>query len=311
MTPMTEQVVARETAGMDPEWIYLKLYLGNAVDRMDRFLIDIGRVVDATRRADSWFFIRYVDENGIHVRLRAKPATADTHSLRRDLINACAQRLSSLHELPAGDYFPMVTAPGFEAAVAQMTSAHNDVKVVEDRYEPELDKYGGPAGMPIAERLFAQSSLVACQVLNDEEHGLYSRKDLVPMLMDAVFRAFLPQTDQRVFWREYSYYWLGGKSPAADDWREKFFSKDRELNEAGIPLLRADAELPAEAARHLQSWRTALGEAAAAYRELEDREDVNEEVLCFNFAHLMNNRLGLAALEEAYMAALLERRATH
>ncbi len=302
---MTQSQAAEE---MSP-WIYLKLYLGRTVDRMDRLLIDLSREDTLTQRAQAWFYIRYVDEQGIHIRLRAKARAGDEQALRRALIDTSARRLGRLHELTPGDYFPMVAMPGFEQAIEQLSSTHNDIDVVEAIYEPELDKFGGPDGMGIAEELFHVSSSVACQVLADDEAGRYSRKDLVASLLDETYRAFLPADNEAVFWREYSYYWLNGKSPAANDWRDRFFDKGRELAERSIRIVPDEQQLPAAALQPLRAWRAALKNAAAGYAELGRRSDAAPEVLCFNFAHLMNNRLGLGTLEEAYMGALLERRA--
>jgi thiopeptide-type bacteriocin biosynthesis protein len=290
-------------------WIYLKLYLGRSVNRMDRLLIDLSREATITGRAQAWFYIRYVDEHGIHIRLRAKAHAGDEQTLRRNLIDVAARRLGRLHELPPGDYFPMVAMPGFEQAVDQISSAHNDIDVVEAPYEPEFDKFGSAEAMDIAEGLFHASSIIACQVLADEENGKYSRKDLVPSLLDETFRAFLPPNKEALFWHEYSYYWLNGKSPAANDWREKFIAKGRSLSDRSIRIVPEEQRFAAGAIEPLRNWRSALTNARTRYAALGSRLDASAEVLCFNFAHLMNNRLGLGTLEEAYMGALLEQRA--
>jgi thiopeptide-type bacteriocin biosynthesis protein len=290
-------------------WTYTKLYLGNALDRMDRLVTGIGRDIDRIDGLRSWFYIRYLDQDGIHVRLRAQGDAERQSHVRHNLLELCTTHLSDLHTMPASTYAPMVTAPGFEASLEQIKSGHNDVRFVEATYEPEFDKFGGEQGMPIAEKLFHTSSSIACDILDDEFRLLYSRKTLYPLLMQATLDAFLPQVDAKAYWREYAYYWLNGKSPAAEDWRGKFFRKADELQTEGVPVLAADPDLPERAVIHLERWRDELGAAAAAYRPLLAEGVANGEILCFNFAHLMNNRLGLAALEEAYMATLLEHEA--
>lgn len=291
-------------------WVYVKLYLGRAIDRMDRLLIALAAEPVLTERAQAWFYLRYVDERGIHVRLRAlaRPGVdGEKTGLLRAVIDMAADRLADLHGYPPGDYSPMVTMPGFEEGLARVTAAHNDMNVIEDRYVPETDKYGERPGMDIAERVFHVSSQLAVQVLQLEERGRLSRKDLVPVLMHDVAEAFVPAADRATFWAEYSYYWLNGRSPAADDWRQTFADKGRELSERGIRLVAPDSQLGPEAREIVAAWRRCVQQAAADYAALGQRVDTTPEVLAFNFVHLMNNRLGQAALEEAYMAALLER----
>ncbi len=291
-------------------WVYVKLYLGRAIDRMDRLLIALAAEPVLTERAQAWFYLRYVDERGIHVRLRALAREGDdAESLLRVVIDMSADRLAELHSYPPGDYSPMVSMPGFEEGLARVTAAHNDTNVAEDRYVPETDKYGARPGMDIAERVFHQSSQLAVQVLQLEERGRLSRKDLVPVLMHDAAEAFIPAADRATFWAEYSYYWLNGRSPAADDWRQTFADKGRELSERGIRLVAPDSQLGPEARGIVTAWRACVKQAAADYAALGRRADTTAEVLGFNLVHLMNNRLGLAGLEEAYIAALLERQA--
>ena len=89
-------------------------------------------------------------------------------------------------------------------------------------------------------------------LLIDESQNLYSRKDMFPELMDAAFRAFAPGDDEQAFWREYGFYWLSGKSLAAEDWRKKFFEKGRELAAQGVPVLPEQSGLSWEAYEHLK-----------------------------------------------------------
>ena len=233
-------------------WIYFKLYLGNAIDRMDRLIVELGQAVPRLQGVEGWFYIRYFDEEGAHVRLRVKGAPDCCEPLRRELTDLCTRYLGGLHSVAPSDYYPMVTAPGFKETVERLTGGHNDVRLVKAIYEPEYHKFGGQNGMPIAERLFQASSEIACGILIDESRNLYSRKDMFPELMDAAFRAFAPGDDEKAFWHEYGFYWLSGKSLAAEDWRKKFFEKGRELAAQGVPVLPGQSGLSWEAYEHLK-----------------------------------------------------------
>lgn len=292
------------------DWLYLKLYLGKAVDRMDRFIADVAGQLDVQSFVGRWFFLRYFDDTGMHLRLRVEPAPGQVEQASRQVEAICLDALTRLHEYVPSGYHPMVLPVGFSAEDPGEAAARSDVRFEYDTYQPEYDKYGGEAGMDIAEELFMRSSQVAYRMLQDEFDGLYSRKTLVPRLMDECFRAFRPNDDAAAFWQQYSTFWLGGDTPAADDWRETFSRKYRELAEHGIAVCVPEAELTEAAAARLQTWRQAVSEAARRYGEAGGHASVSADVLCVNFAHLMNNRLGLMALEEAYMGTLLEQRAS-
>lgn len=288
------------------EWVYLRVYLGAAIDRMDWFLIAVRPALDSHPDIQRWFFIRYVDDGGIHVRLRAEAKPGRAGPVRTAMADAVSTVLGRISQQPPGTYTPMVTAPGFADQMDQLAVAHNDLRIVDSDYEPELDKFGGPAGMPLAEALFHASSRIACDILDAEAAGRMSRKGLLPALMQACHRAFQPETDAALFWREYAYYWLGSKTPAAEDWRERFSEKAAALSDAGVSALDPDPGAAALSAPILADWTAALSTAADGYRALGPRSDANREVLTFTVAHLMNNRLGVAVLEEAYLASLLE-----
>lgn len=288
------------------DWVYLRVYLGEAIDRMDWFLTRLHPVLSDRADIRRWFFIRYMDEGGIHVRLRALAHPGQAEPLRVSLVDAVGALLSRINAQPPGDYVPMVTMPGMGEQMQAIGVAHNDLRIVETEYQPEYDKFGGPAGMAIAEALFHASSGIACEILASEAEGAMSRKGLLPALMLACHDAFRPDTAPQVFWREYAYYWLGSRTPAAEDWRDKFSAKAAELAESGISPLQPEPALRERHDRILSRWRAALDRAAGDYAALGAATDMNAEVVSFTIAHLMNNRLGIAPLEEAYLASLIE-----
>ena len=86
--------------------------------------------------ADRWFFIRYW-EGGPHIRLRLH--------IHQDVL---AHVLEVLRRFTAAD-------------------------LVESPYEPEYDRYGGPAGVAIAERQFELSSRIALELIESEMDWSY------------------------------------------------------------------------------------------------------------------------------------------
>jgi thiopeptide-type bacteriocin biosynthesis protein len=125
---------AAESRSFPPgsEWLYAKLYTGPAT--ADQVLRDVVRPVTAAAlesgAADRWFFVRYGDPDW-HLRLRVHGRPARLH----------------------GEVFPAL-----QAAVAPLLEDGRLWRVQLDTYEREVERYGGPEGVMLAERLFHADS---------------------------------------------------------------------------------------------------------------------------------------------------------
>ena len=121
------------------EWLYAKLYVGTAA--ADQVLREVVRpVVDdalSTRAAEGWFFIRYGDPDW-HIRLRLRG-----HSRRLS-----GQVLPALHE-----------------AMAPFLADGRIWRYQLDTYQREVERYGGAAGVLLAERIFQADSEAALAII--------------------------------------------------------------------------------------------------------------------------------------------------
>ncbi len=286
------------------DWVYLKLYLSAQAERADALLADLGARMRSNPNLERWFFIRFLDEQGFHIRLRALPRAEAREAATQRLSADCTEVLDHIYDYLPSTYQPMVRLPDYMEIEAPAPTGR--VHFVDDAYAPEHDKFGNGRGINVAEGVFHLSSEMAQRVLADETAGAYSRKTVAPFLMEAAREAF-PSVPAGEYWSQYSLYWLGGPSPAAQDWRERFLRKGAELAELGIDPL-DPAALPDAARTLLADWRSGLEAAAAAYERLPAGERGRADVLSLNFGHLMMNRIGIATLEESYLAALLEAR---
>ena len=113
-------------------WLYVKLYTGPATADvlLTEVVAPLVRDALAERLADRWFFIRYTDPDH-HLRLRF---AGDPDVLVRELLPRVHRALA-----PAGD-------------------AGLFWRMQLDTYEREVERYGGPAGIELAEQLFAADS---------------------------------------------------------------------------------------------------------------------------------------------------------
>lgn len=288
-----------------PAWEYFKLYFGAQGERADAFVIELHRRMTAVPMMQKWFYMRYIDEAGFHIRLRFLPDPGAQQVVSQTVRRECGEMLNRMYEFLPSAYLPMVTLPDYivDSMPAPKTNTHLRIEV--DTYVPESEKYGSHAAIPISEDVFHLSSDLAGQILADEAAELYSRKTLAPWLMHESAIAF-PVHRRNDFWLQYSLYWLGGDSPAAQDWRTRFNNKAQELRDGGYPVLAPEHELPVQAAEILRRWRAGLTDAARAYKAMGESSNTRPDVLSLNFAHLMMNRLGIGTLEESYLATLLD-----
>jgi thiopeptide-type bacteriocin biosynthesis protein len=122
------------------EWLYAKFYTGPGI--ADEFLRDVIRpVTDAVLRSgalDRWFFIRYADPN-FHLRLRF-------HGAPRRLLNE--------------------VLPELQLAAAPFVEDGRVWRVQLDTYEREVERYGGQAGIELAEQVFQADSEAVLALAN-------------------------------------------------------------------------------------------------------------------------------------------------
>ena len=126
------------------EWIYAKLYAGpSTADRVLREIVGplVREMVDSGV-ADRWFFIRYGDPDW-HLRLRF-------HGARKRL----GEALSALND-----------------ALGPLLADGRVWKVQLDTYEREVERYGGPEGIALAERIFQVDSEAVLEILEILETG--------------------------------------------------------------------------------------------------------------------------------------------
>ncbi|PYX04751.1 MAG: Lanthionine biosynthesis protein LanB [Acidobacteria bacterium] len=127
------------------EWIYLKLYTGAAT--ADRILCEtvaplVKRLLGSDA-VDRWFFIRHGDPDW-HLRLR---------------FHGSPKRLRNL------------VMPTVESAIAPFLRDGRVRRIQYDTYEREMERYGGPKAMQIAEKMFQIDSEAVLEILAQLEPG--------------------------------------------------------------------------------------------------------------------------------------------
>ncbi|WP_399088724.1 lantibiotic dehydratase [Streptomyces sp. BBFR2] len=246
------------------EWLYLSLYA--PADRHDELLAAhlSPLLEELPDEVDRWFFLRYIDENGPHLRLRFHgPAAALARGLQ----------------------------PRLHGVTTALHTAGLTRRVLWDTYDPELERYGGPEAMAAAERVFHADSVAVLEHLR-RRHTRRERTE--PLLVAAAGFADLARAFQPV----------DGTAPSAGaDWLLRMITKDEERQRAfrerrtkALPLVdpyRAGPEDGADdALRALWQRRAeATTRYGALLRDLGEENWSDPDHVLSSLLHMHHNRL--------------------
>jgi thiopeptide-type bacteriocin biosynthesis protein len=274
----------------------------------DAFIFDlvwpVTRECVRERHADAAFFVRYADPTP-HVRIRlAYRNKAKYAALRSRFEEGIELRAAGRQAQPASDR-PILTG----------------VRFIE--YEPEYDRYGGPDGVLVAEKLFCASSLFAASVLSDRAArapDVRLAKGLVGFL--SLLHAFATGRAHAVALASLHTQSYAKVYPGAE--AKQILARIDERVSRQLPIVAAAAS----AAWDQMANGIGLGmpfdpyhrAAVSARRELRrltlekrligprgQRSNLWEAThyLVASYAHMTSNRLGLTIPEEMYLAAML------
>ncbi|MFJ6195521.1 lantibiotic dehydratase C-terminal domain-containing protein [Micromonospora sp. NPDC092111] len=328
---------------LDHEWLSVHVFYASNANPM---LVECVQPLADRLRADGlisgYFFIKYWME-GPHVRLRVLPAPGVDPAVVRAEVDAAIEgflrRRPALYEADteglAGLYKQMFLA---EYGEQRWNEAYGVDGVMPMRpnnsfahlpYEREYGRYGGPAGVRLAEWHFEQSSDIVLRLLaTTNVHVrpvLLGLSTQLSMMMCAVFLS----DERRIadFLDEYRRFWETSYQEPSDDYHTSFDTSYQRMDAA---LRRRLAELR-RGARGEDGVAVSGVEARwlAHCRELRDRVtdlvasgqvwfqrgggepvpttdlDVALPVLLSSYVHMTNNRLGVSILDEIYLSYLV------
>lgn len=281
------------------EWLYYRVYPGRleAMEPLLRTAVaDAVACISQLAGIDRWFFVRYVDYRGYHVRLRFSGTLDAINALQTKVEHLLTSSLAGLRNLEPRPVRALVPLP-----IPSLVS--EDVGYALDLYEPEYEVYGGKAGVQIAERLFQVSSELALEIVAEADRSdVEPRIPLALLMMMTTAETWLV-AERPGFWDRYATFWSGGDEAAALRWRESL--RTGAARRGRVVREHCWAIMGDERIRRLvDRYRVALQKAFYAYQV--DFPELDQESLCSQLIHLMNNRLGIFPFEEAYMALLAE-----
>ncbi|EME52536.1 thiopeptide-type bacteriocin biosynthesis protein [Amycolatopsis decaplanina] len=262
------------------EWWYARLYPG-AVSGMDTVAAGASRWAKRTAGeidARCWYFIRYLDATGVHIRLRiqADPDALDTLDERSGPLR---ELVATTDRPPAPEHRRLIPEAG-----ALDTPGPSGVRL--GCYEPEIDKYGRDH-LPDAETAFQDSSELMLDLDATSKAQPGARAGLAARLMREAAAAVLTEAEIREFWPFHRNYWgehlrLLRQSKAALQKR-----LDTVVTTIGNhPPTETEIDL-------LRAWSDRLA------RRIHATAPSRRSRLFFHHLHMSMNRLGYLPAEEA------------
>jgi thiopeptide-type bacteriocin biosynthesis protein len=274
--PNTAPLAAAPVRSFMPgsEWLYAKLYCSPS--HADRLLLELVqpliKEVIGSGAADGWFFIRYSDPRWhLRLRLHGNPAALSLHVLPRlGWLAGEQQRQGTLWRMQL------------------------------DSYEREVERYGGPRGIAVAERLFQLDSelCLALLPLFSGEGGAQLRWQLAFCGADLLFSSLgftleqkKAETERLARFREQEY-------QVDKLYKEQLARKFREQRQALAALLergKVDGKnvLPAEAVAAFARFSAGLAPLRRQFQELEQSGKLTKPLHEFveSFVHIHLNRM--------------------
>lgn len=281
------------------EWLYYKIY-SESKDHFDMMIKEIVApackvLVQHKIYPAKWFFIRYVDYTGFHLRVRFKISTQD--------LDQATQVLEC--------YFSEIIAFVLKKDVVPQRSLipiqQDHIKMNVERsgtielavYEPEISKYGGIVGVEKAEPIFQHSSELVINWIEDIMVGQIDRYMLglaiMRLQLDTLF--LHDEKDELQFLRHYLFYWTGANHSSSG---QQLAKKFLELTTKKVKVIESNMIELLPIVNH-----TYISLVASTTEQVLNISKKSKAELLFHYIHMMNNRLGITPLEEAYLAAIL------
>jgi hypothetical protein len=333
-------------AVMAGEWQAIHIYYGAV--RQDMLTRSIRPMIDGLCRDGllaGYFFINYWVE-GPHLRLRLKPsspaATGQVLDRAEAAIAAYLRERPALYEDTLASHpelynalfdleFTLEERARYLEPDGRMRIRPNN-SFCRQPYEPEYGRYGGPAGVALAEWHFQRSSDAVLDILRTMNVHLRTVVlGIAAQLMMVMTTAFLPAAeDGAEFLQRYHDYWSGSLTNTAfastADYDAAYEAmgasvRNRFAAVRGALAQGAGAELPGVLAgwsAHCQELRARISPLAEAgklvFRAWDgEGEDLVTDPgfaagrLLMAYLHMTNNRLGVTITDESYLAHILTR----
>ncbi|MBP2324116.1 thiopeptide-type bacteriocin biosynthesis protein [Kibdelosporangium banguiense] len=228
-----------------------------------------------------WFYVRYW-ETGPHLRIRYR----GKQDLRQSILDLVTATDHPLLDIDPVAYYAEIGAPGGEWL------PHGDVREVP--YEPEIERYGGPEGLPIAEDLFCRSTEVAVAVLRSTRSKSARLSAAIGLAITTTRALGMDRPAAAAWLRTMGASWRYAQEPATSPSLESHIAAHQILSQRGKEISARWDRPDNPAAAH---WSEQI-RAARAKADLPPRFWASQ-------LHMLFNRMGVSPEEERMVCWLV------
>ncbi|WP_176087354.1 thiopeptide-type bacteriocin biosynthesis protein [Virgibacillus dokdonensis] len=283
------------------EWVYYKIYFPEEkyIDYfVENIMSKLYKELKSNEKVQKWFFIKFIDETGNHIRLRLQVYNEDLDFVCNYIEEDLEKKLPEVLEVNITTKERILPLEDVENS-----SGLNDCFYELDIYEPEIEKYGGSIGVTYAEDIFEISSNLTLDFMHYINKDRIDRYTIGLLTMAEFMNTCLEQNKVSSFLMNYISYWIGANySDKGLMYRDSFLKAGQKRIET-TKLIKDS--LPEVLIRKIEEFAKDINKVVE--RVISDQKVPQPiEELCFHYIHMMNNRLGIWPVEEAYLAALLK-----
>ncbi|MEV4946225.1 lantibiotic dehydratase C-terminal domain-containing protein [Streptomyces sp. NPDC053755] len=266
------------------DWWYVRVYPGGPrlMDAAVRTLVPWLAERAGRLGSEEWFFLRYWDATGHHLRLRLRAGADAVDALDGAAREELTGLLDALEERPgdAVGLLPGALPPGSPAR-----------GVTPALYAPELGKYGGPDGVALAERVFHLDSAFCAGLDLAALPRRYERAAHAVYFARALVARVLTEEERDVFWVRHRTRW---------GWQLRMAAGGEQLR----PLLGGVAAGVRAQGVPAPGVRERVDAHADALADLVLRAPGPRDHQLLHHLHMVMNRLGFPPGEEAALGML-------
>ncbi len=293
-----------------PKNPYISAYLYTAGFNIDAILVQYiaPLVADLYQKKliSNYFFIRYSDDTGPHIRLRLLPVKQHADAVIRYIDGGYPDHLASQQgQLPPG------------------VPSH-----IYSPYIPETTRYGGPAALHLCEQYFRYSSDAALTLISPFHTGGYNQRFALSLMLNLVFIYYLQEHLQREIvlpllndvvqsWMHSCILPVNDTVASADkpvdatailqQFQSLFEAQEEELAHLLNTIWQNCRQDTLGDIAHLKKWGRRQG--AFMYTFLKKvgipTTSVADLKIFGSLIHMTNNRLGIRNYDESYLAYIL------
>ena len=302
----------------DCAWLYVRIYcqMAEADDVLLELVAPLMERLLKEGLIRRSFFIRYF-EGGHHLRVRFYGQKA----VLFDSVRVIVHQSISEYFARQGQvvHTPLVWEPRVVDDLVSQTQRHTETQrpvpsYEYDRYEPEIERYGGQEGLYISEQHFADSSAIALRVLIQERNGAGSRRNAALLLLHTLAESFRLDNEQKASSFEQQYLYrasVAWRTPPSREVLAQEYERHRIKMQLLLPLVPQSPVHQSYAVwlPLVEQWRIEVSQTYRALMRLQEQNVLLTPpiVIMSSYIHMLCNRLGLFLREEAYLCYLLYR----